>query len=206
MGNVSHVPVLEAPEVAGLTAQEERIVDAALRCYARWGVAKTTLDDVAREAGYSRASVYRFVPGGKDGLLDSVVAVEVARAFGTIGVRLDAATDLEDLLVGGMSTAAQLLSEHPALQYLLAHEPEVVLPRISFHQADDVLRTISAFAAPYLARWLDPGVDAPRAAEWIARIVLSYTCCPSAAVDLRSEESVRNLVRTFVLPGLVNNK
>jgi len=204
LGNVSHVPVLEAPVVAGLTAQEERIVDAALRCYARWGVAKTTLDDVARESGYSRATVYRFVPGGKDGLLDSVVAAEVARAFAVIGRRLDAATDLEDLLVGGISTAANLLGGHPALQYLLRHEPEVVLPRISFHEADAVLGTVSAFAAPYLARWVDVSVDAPRAAEWVARIVLSYICCPSASVDLGSEESVRNLVRTFVLPGLVN--
>jgi AcrR family transcriptional regulator len=202
------MPVLEAPEsqaaAPALSAQEQRIVDAALRCVARWGVAKTSLDDVAREAGYSRATVYRFFPGGKDGLLDAVAAAEVARAFAEIGERLDAATDLEDLLVGGMTAAARLIADHDALQYLLAHEPEVVLPRISFHQADAVLRGISAFAAPYLARWVVPEVDAARAAEWVARIVLSYSCCPSTAVDLGSEESVRKLVRTFVLPGLVN--
>ena len=103
-----------------------------------------------------------------------------------------------------MTAAARLIADHGPLQYLLAHEPEVVLPRISFHQADAVLRGISAFVAPYLARWVAPDVDAARAAEWVARIVLSYSCCPSAAVDLVSEESVRKLVRTFVLPGLVN--
>lgn len=196
------MPVLEAPLAPTLGAQEERIVDAALRCVARWGLAKTSLDDVAREAGYSRATVYRFFPGGKDGLLDVVACVEVGRAFATIAERLDVATDLEDLLVGGMTTAARLISEHRALQYLLANEPEVVLPRISFHQADPVLRNVSAFAAPYLARWVAPHVDAARAAEWVARIVLSYSYCPSTTVDLGDEESVRKLVRTFVLPGL----
>ena len=199
------MPVLEAPVTTGLSAQEERIVDGALRCFARWGVGKTTLDDIAREAGYSRATVYRFFPGGKDGLLDAVATTEVTRALATIGTRLDAADSLEDLVVGGMTTAARLIAEHKPLQYLLAHEPEVVLPRISFHEADAVLRTVSAFAAPYLERHLAPGIDAYRAAEWLSRIVLSYVCSPSPAVDMQDEVSVRHLVQGFVLPGLTSN-
>ena len=185
-----------------LGAQEERIVDAALRCVARWGVAKTSLDDVAREAGYSRATVYRFFPGGKDGLLEAIATAEIGRAFSTIGARLEHATSLEDLIVGGMTTAAALITEHKPLQFLLANEPEIVLPRISFHEADAVLRTMSAFAAPYLARFLDSDVDPYRAAEWLARIVLSYVCSPSPAVDMQDEASVRSLVQSFVLPGL----
>jgi AcrR family transcriptional regulator len=35
----------------------DRVLDAALACVARVGVAKTTLDDVAKEAGCARASV-----------------------------------------------------------------------------------------------------------------------------------------------------
>ena len=38
-------------------------LDAALACVARVGVAKTTLDDVAKEAGCARATVYRCFPG-----------------------------------------------------------------------------------------------------------------------------------------------
>ncbi|MBV9662332.1 MAG: TetR/AcrR family transcriptional regulator, partial [Actinobacteria bacterium] len=50
--------------------------------------------------------------------------------------------------------------------------------------------------------WL-PADDAQRAAEWGARIVLSYTSCPADDVDLADEASARRLVQTFVLPGLV---
>ena len=67
---------------------------------------------------------------------------------------------------------------------------------------DSVLRTISEFAAPYLAPHVGPD-EASRAAEWLARMVLSYTACPAPWVDVRDEESVRRLVRAFVLPGLV---
>ena len=45
------------------TAPRTRLLDATLACIARVGVSKTTLDDVAREAGCSRATLYRYFPG-----------------------------------------------------------------------------------------------------------------------------------------------
>lgn len=46
---------------AELSPQRERIIDAAERCFERWGAAKTSIDDVANEAGMSRATVYRYI-------------------------------------------------------------------------------------------------------------------------------------------------
>ena len=183
--------------------QRERILDGALRCIARWGVGKTSLDDVAREAGCSRATVYRVFPGGKDALLEAVAAAEVAKFFASLDRRLSDAESLEDLLVVGISEAARALNAHPALQVLLAHEPEVVLSHLAFHQADEVLQAVSAFAAPHLARFLGDHDESVRAAEWVARIVLSYTTNPTSAVELEDPESVRRLVAKFVLPGLL---
>jgi AcrR family transcriptional regulator len=183
-------------------ALDQRILDATLRCVARWGVGKTTLEDVAREAGCSRATVYRSVPGGKDGLIEAVVAHELDGFFAGLGERLDAAASLEDALVQGMSFSSQWLANHAALQFMLAYEPETVLPHIAFRRMNHVLAVAAAFVAPYLARWL-PADDALRAAEWAARIVLSYTSCPADDVDLADEASARRLVQTFVLPGLV---
>src|SRR4029079_17106230 len=40
----------------------DQILDAALRCIARVGFSKTTFDDIAREAGCARATVYRIFP------------------------------------------------------------------------------------------------------------------------------------------------
>ena len=52
---------------------EHQIVDAALTCIGRVGIAKTTLDDVGREAGCARATVYRYFPG-KQPLINAAVA------------------------------------------------------------------------------------------------------------------------------------
>ena len=180
----------------------ERIIDATLRCVARWGVAKTTVDDVAREAGVGRATLYRMFPGGRDALFDGAVGAETARFFARLDALLVTTTSLEDTLVIGIVEAGSTLRDHPPLQFLLAHEPEAILPHMAFHQMDAVLRTIAALAGPYLAPWLSDREAAARAAEWVARIVLSYVVAPSADVDVCDAASVRNLVRLFILPGL----
>jgi len=178
-----------------------RVIDATLRCIARWGLAKTTLDDVAREAGYSRATVYRMFQGGKDGLVQTVAAVELRRFFGGLTRRMEEAQSLEDLLVNGMTEAARRVAGHDALQFLLAHEVGAVLPHIAFGKKASVLDAAASLAGPYLERWL-PSDEAGRAAEWVTRVLISYVACPAAGVDMTEEESVRRLVRTFVLPGL----
>lgn len=178
-----------------------RIVDAALACLTRKGLARTTLDDVARQAGVSRATIYRVFPGGKDTLMQAVGETEIARFMSALAVRMGAASDLESTLVAGITEAARRIQGHTVLKRLLTNEPGVILPRIAFAQMDDVLRSVSALTAPFLARWMD-GDEAVRIAEWSARIVISYTASPAVGLDVSEEDGVRRLVRTFVLPGI----
>jgi AcrR family transcriptional regulator len=180
---------------------ERRVLDAALRCLARWGVAKTTLDDIAREADVSRATVYRAFPGGKDTVLDAIVADELARFGSELALRLAGADDLESLLVTGVTYASRTLTGHDALQYLLVHEPEQVLPHVSFGRYDQVLAAAAQLVAPHLARFVGEGLAA-RTGEWVTRLVLSYTLAPSPFYDLTDEDDVRRFVRSYLLPGL----
>jgi len=179
-----------------------RIVDATLRLLARQGVAKTTLDDIAREASFSRATVYRTFPGGKEAILGAVVDTEVARLFSALAVVMGEAADLEDVLVAGMTEAAQRLSAHSAVAYLCVYEPGLILPKLTFAEMDRILLVAGDFAAPFFARWLEPD-QASRAAEWAVRIVLAYVADPSPELDLTDPADTRDLVRTFVLPGIL---
>jgi len=182
-------------------SQEERILDAALVCIARWGLAKTGLDDVAREAGVSRATVYRAFPGGKDAVAEAVARTEVARFFAAVESRLAEATTLEHLLVAGITEAANRIATHGALRALVSFEPELVLPRLAFDRMNHVLGLCTAFASPHLARFL-AGEEAAHVAEWAARVVISYCSWPSIDVDLTDEASARRLVRQLFLPAL----
>lgn len=189
---------------------ELRLIDAALACVARWGLAKTTLDDVAREAGSSRATVYRMFPGGRDAVVAAVVSVERDRFLGAVSQAIEAAESLEDALVAAITEAGRRLAEHRALQFVLAHEPEVVLPHVCFAGMERLLAEVAAVAGPRLERWLAEGA-ALRVAEWCTRLVLSYAgtpgasvpgaSVPGASVDVSDPSSVAELVRVFVLPG-----
>jgi AcrR family transcriptional regulator len=194
-------PAPAAPAPAGGDGTDRRILDGARRALARWGVARSSLDAIAKEAGCSRATVYRAFPGGKDTLLEAVVADEVARFAAGIRGALAGAETLEDLLVAGITFAARTLSGHDVLQVLLAHEPDQVLPHISFDGLDRVLAVASRLAAPDLCRFLDEEL-ALRTGEWVTRLVLSHTLSPSPSPDLTDARSTRSFVRSYVLPGL----
>jgi AcrR family transcriptional regulator len=179
-----------------------RLVDGALRCLARQGIAKTTVDDIAREAGLSRATAYRTFPRGKEDILAAVVETEVARLFSSLAVVMGEAHDLEDMLVAGMVESARQLLSHDALSYLLTYEPGAVLPSLTFAGQDRVLLKAGDLAAPFFARWLEPD-QASRAAEWAVRIVLAYCSDQTPATDLTDPDATRGLVRAFVLPGIL---
>ena len=193
-----------APRASGRShvgePQRVRIADAATRCVARRGVAKTTLDDVAREAGCSRATVYRTFPGGKEEVISAVVDTEVARLFSSLAVQMGGAVDLEDALVAGMVLTATAVAEHRALQYVLESEPEVLLPQLCFAPLGTVLERVCDFAVPFLARWIDPDL-ARRVADLAARMVLSYVATPALGIDLCDEATTRRLVSTFLMPA-----
>ena len=59
----------------------QRTIEATYACVARRGIAKTTVEDVAREAGISRATVYRAFPGGRDELIDATISWAVLDFF-----------------------------------------------------------------------------------------------------------------------------
>jgi len=79
-------------------ASRERVLAGTYQCVARVGIGKTTVEDVARASGVSRATVYRLFPGGRDELLRDTVAWEMARFFARLGEELGEAPDFETFL------------------------------------------------------------------------------------------------------------
>jgi AcrR family transcriptional regulator len=183
-----------------LADRRRRLVTAAASCVARWGVAKTTLDDVARAAGTSRASAYRAFPGGKDAVLAELARTELDAFFAALAAAGRDADGAEDLVATLLVTATRALREHPVVRTLVEHEPGLVASHLGFHRFDAALAEVRRRLAPVLEPTL--GASAGEVAEWAARIVLSFALHPSARVDLADEAAARRLVTTFLLPGL----
>jgi len=179
-----------------------RILQAAYDCVARWGFSKTTIEDAARAAQVSRATLYRAFPGGRDELLAAVVAWENARFFGRLYAEVRDAATLEEVLELGLVFAHRGIRDHEVLQRVLETEPELLLGKLTV-EAAGTQKMVAAFLAPYLARApLAPGVDASEAADFLARMALSYISAPGRW-DLTDRAQVARLVRGELLGGIL---
>ncbi len=180
----------------------QRILEATYACVARWGLAKTTVEDAAREAGLSRATVYRYFPGGRDELVDAVVSWQYLLFFGRLYEEIHGAASLEEVLERGLAFARRSLVEHEVLQKVLETEPDVLMPKLTV-ESNRTVGLISGFLVPYLLEHgLAPGVEVHEAADFLARMILSYISSPGHW-DLGDPGQVAALVRTELLAGIV---
>jgi len=199
------VPLTATDEASSLSPSiEDRAVRATLACVARHGLAKTTFDDVAREAGCARATLYRYF-GGKRQLVRITLVREAARLAASVRDAGDRESTFEGAVVAMVVRAARELRDHEALQFLFAFEPELVLPHVTFDAGNRFLVGAGSAVAPALARFL-PAERVDRAGEWLARVVLTHALSPTRPIDLTDEAATRALVRAFVLPGLLGSK
>ncbi len=184
------------PAIDKLGAQ---ILDATMICLSRVGVAKSTIDDVAREAGCSRATVYRYFTN-RHALVAAAVDREVAVLTAAVTEAARAADDLEDAVTAMFVAAARVIVTHTALQRALDLEPEMVLPALSFEGGDRMFAESVRRFTPVFARFLS--VDrAPRAAEWSTRVLLAYLHPDRAPFVMTDPAAARTLVRRHVLPA-----
>ena len=179
---------------------EERATDALLVCIARFGLSKTTLDDVARTAGCSRATLYRYFDG-KAALVRGTVDVEIERLTRRAVDAANRESTLADATVALVTRAARDLVAHRALQFLLVHEPESILGHLAFGAGDLVLVRVGDALAPAFSWWLSVG-DAQRAGSWLARILRSYVLMPEPSIDLTDPVEARGFLLELVVPGL----
>jgi AcrR family transcriptional regulator len=183
----------------------ERVLRGTYESIARVGIAKTTMDDAARAAGVSRATVYRLFPGGRDELLRETVGWEMTRFFLHLGEELGSAPDFGAFLERALPFARDELLRHAVLQKVLETEPERLMPLITVEQ-HRVIEYIAAYFLPLLVRdqergLVRPGVDLPRAAEYVARMALSLISSPGRH-DLDDPAAVRRVVHGELLAGL----
>jgi AcrR family transcriptional regulator len=182
-------------------SMDGRILDAAEACIARWGVTKTTIDDLAREAGCSRATVYRAFPGGRDVVFDAAANRLLLRFFAHVAERVAGADTLVDAATVVLSESCAAIAGHPALAYVLAHEPDVLATHLAFGDLDPLLGWARAFAETHFARFVGAS-SAREVGEWLARIVVSYGFDPRSSLDLGDPAVAHRFVLTYLMPGL----
>lgn len=81
----------------GATGTADRIVDAAYRCFDRYGVTKATMEDIASTAGVTRATVYKYFPS-REHVLARIVALEIDKVNAELRARFVRRASIEESL------------------------------------------------------------------------------------------------------------
>ena len=172
---------------------ETRVLDAAQRCCDRWGIAKVTIDDIATDAGVSRATIYRMFPGGKDVLFEALRVRELEEFFALLRSQVEGSESLEDLLVRTVVAATRELRADDHLALMLASEPGTVLSDLTVEGLPRIIRFANAFLAPLADAYL-PRAESRGVIDVLARLTISYFLSPSDHVDLGDEASARRFL------------
>ena len=164
--------------VDGTASTRGRLLDAALAVLARTGLQGLALEDVAREAGMSRQTLYRYF-GSRDALVSAVVVREEERFIALIEAAAAAHSDLGAALEAAIGEALRLARAHPLLDRLLASEPEALLPLL-LTGAGPVLPAARPVIERLLADRLpeNGGPSLHRAADALTRLLISYVANP----------------------------
>jgi len=184
----------------------ERWLDAAESCYTRFGPAKTTVEDVARAAGVSRATLYRHFRT-RDRLLRAVIVREAGRLAAEAEQELRRFDDVGSWIVEGMLFCLREIPRRPLLAMLFAPEEVGVVSRLVL-TSERLLEIGAGILRPMFepARrrgLLRESVRLEALIEWVLRILLSYLTVPSHLG--RSDAELRHLLRVMILPAVLES-
>lgn len=188
----------------GADTTRERIIDAADECFARYGVAKTTVEDIAAAAALSRATVYRSFTGGRDEVILAVVLREVRRFLDRLAGRLGQERSVPDAIVEGILDAVAFMRSEPRVAHLLAPEAAGHTQAAVAGAAERVLDLCCEYIRPYFDLAQRQGVlradiDAEGTIEFLFRMISSLIVMDRA----RDDAETRRFLRTYVVPTLV---
>ena len=176
-----------------LTDVESIVLDAALACSHRLGFSKVTIDDICRESGVSRASVYRLFPGGRDVLFEALRVRELHQFFDHVLAEVDGATSAEAIVVSSVVTATSLLQADEHLAMMLSSEPGEALGQLTAAGLPRIIRMATEALSPQLEPLIGQ-VAAHRLIDLVVRLTVSHFLSPVDSVDLNDATSARQFL------------
>jgi len=179
------------------------IVAAARECFARVGIQRTRMEDVARGAGMSRQAVYRYVSGRED-----LVELAIIERCSEFADELIAATDpdppdVAEAMIDLMLRMMQAGREDEEFIYLAEATPRVRLNFLLTSASSPMHGMVGRCFEALLARAEEKGLlrdDVTRRemVEWLQGILTLFT--PRADLDVTE---IRRYLREFAIRGLM---
>lgn len=170
---------------AARTGAAERILDAASGLFAEQGVAAVGMDDIARAAGCSRATLYRYF-ANRELLRSAYVLREMSRALDHLASTGSPSGSAPDRLVAVIEAAVAYVRDRPELHAWFASEDFAVGPVLAENAG-----ALAAAAARSRAAADLPTLADPQVFDWVVRVIVGLLAHPGASTEYEHELLVR---------------
>lgn len=183
------------------TDKRTQLLDAAVRCFVAEGITRTTMEDIVREAGAGKATLYRYF-ANKDAVVDALVERERVRFDRLLRDAAAAAVDGGDAVEAAFLAGLGFLRSHPMLTKSLAEEPDRLLPYLTVRSGPIAETGLAVFcdlvASGVASGALRPHLHVGWTAETLFRLLLSFFTIPAITVPLDDDDAVRRYARGLV--------
>jgi AcrR family transcriptional regulator len=179
------------------------IVAAARRCFRERGVSGTRMDDVARAAGLSRQSVYRYV-SGREELVELALAMRTREFADELRPSGPVPADgLREAFVELIVASVRIGRDDPEFLSLMEALPQSRLGPLTTSQRSPIHDAVWHAFAPLLeagraADLLRPDASDHDLVEWLQAVISFFA--PRTDLD---DTAQRRRIRLFVLPALL---
>ena len=184
---------MNAQESVARSETRVRILDAAMACIGAEGIGGFSLEEVATQAGVSRATIYRVFPNGRSEVVSSVIEHEVALFWRHLADFVEGSPNLQIRLVDGLMEAHRQIGQNDLLQRLLAAEPGALVPAIA-DTGPVVHDLLVGYLTPVLKREGVADELIVDGAPYLARMFVSHIASPGSW-DLTDRAQVDRLIR-----------
>jgi len=178
-------------------------MDAAERSILSRGFRASTMEIIAREAGYSRAAIYRHFPS-RQHLLKALVARKTAKHQSEIGARLSQYSGAADILVESLVIVATELIHDPLLMTLSEQTDEGTVAHMvasDEHLPELVGALIEAMRDGAPGQRVRAGLNSADAGRFI--ITTALTLLLRVIPDIDDPDTARRYLQTFMLPAIL---
>ena len=132
-----------SPPSAG--GERDKIVDAAIRCFERFGPQRTSMNDIADEAGISRRTLYRQFDD-RPALVAEILERRLSELHASVLAHLATYDDIQEALVEGSLFSVEAGESDDLVSEIVRHEHAGTPERF-------LLRVNEAIAASVLESW-----------------------------------------------------
>ncbi|HEV8627937.1 MAG TPA: TetR/AcrR family transcriptional regulator [Acidimicrobiia bacterium] len=184
-------------------AAQAHFIDAAEACFERYGVVKTTMEDIAKMAGVSRPTVYRHF-SDRDSLILAVVMRRSRSLIATAQAFIRRHDRFEDQLIEGLLFLVKTGRKDPFVRILVSPE-HLELAHQILGATEAVIDLNLEMWEPILAEAaargeLNPDLDFREIARWLTHVELIMVGRFDLATD---DDVIRRMLRTFLAPAFL---